>query len=92
MILIEKSLKFNTFIFYVSHLVPSVAAQRWGVESPYVRREVGEDEDVDSRPDLLSGNWLGFFTCVLSQFVKLEGLDWQLSRSFPELRFNENVC
>lgn len=40
-----------------------------------MRREAGEDEDVDSRPDLLSGNWLGFFTCVLSQFVKLEGLD-----------------
>ena len=38
-------------------------------------REAGEDEDVGSRSDLLCGNWQGFFTCVLSQFVKLEGFD-----------------
>lgn len=75
MIPIEKSLKCNTFILCVSHLVPSVAVQCRRVESPYVRREVGEDEDVGSRPDLLSGNWQGFFTCVLSRFVKLEGFD-----------------
>lgn len=40
-----------------------------------MRREAGEDEDVGSRSDLLWGNWQGFFTCVLSRFVKFEGFD-----------------
>lgn len=54
MILVEKPLRSNTLILYMSHLVPGVAKQCLIVETSSCG--MGEDEDMGSHPVLLLNN------------------------------------
>lgn len=54
MILVEKPLRSNTLILYMSRVVPGIAKQCLVVETSLC--EMGEDEDMDSHPALLLNN------------------------------------
>lgn len=61
MILVEKSLRSNTLILYMSHLVAGVAKQCLVVETSLCG--VGEDEDMGPHPAVLLNNcWVASIT------------------------------